>query len=445
MRSPKYLSRFLSRYSSEDRLTLSFDMPAAACVGVFNGLAVTFAGIIGRKIGLDSQMLAVLAISAYVGLFLNLWIGHLSSKGHVEAWVLIPGLVSRFLVAFALIGVSPWFYLGIMSVFNVVTNLSGPAYTSIMRTNYSDRHRGELMGYVRVILQVTTALSAAFAGWLMEVVPGSQHWLFPIASAFGIASSLLFFRVKVRPRTAQKGVAEDLVPRGRDAGRDAALADVAGRADVAGQKDAESAGFFDSLAELARDRPFMIYMAIYFVIGLPDKIVTPLEPIRFVDELGMSYAEAGIVQGTLPFVGALIGYLVYAKASKRTNPFLALIVAALLSSTRFLNTALAGSAMQLAPGAFLNGISNAGWDLIPVFSIMLFARGNKLGFYFGFHGMLIGLRGLVGPILGTWLYSGLGLRISTIYAIAFGIELVGTGFLVPYYLGTRTSRGSAAA
>jgi len=426
MRSAKKPLSFLSRYSAGDRLTLGFDAPAAACVGVFNGLAVTFAGIIGRKIGLDSHMLAILGISAYVGLFLNLWIGHLSAKGHVEAWVLIPGLVSRFLVAFSLIGVSPWFYLSVMSVFNVVANLNGPAYASIMRSNYSDRHRGELMGYIRVLLQVTTALSAAFAGWIMEAIPASQQLLFPVASVFGIASSVLFFRIKVRP--AEK--ARDGLP------ADAPLVQTSEPAAEDGE-EVGNEGFFPSLSALSRDRSFIAYMAIYFVIGFPDKIVIPLEPIRFVDELGMSYAAAGIVQGTFPFIGALLGYLIYARAARRTNPFLALIVTALLSSTRYLNTALAGSAMQLVPGAFLNGMSNAGWDLIPIFSLMLFARGRKLGFYFGFHSTLIGLRGLVGPIVGTWLYSGLGLRISTIYLLGFGIELAGTALLVPYYLATR--------
>ncbi|HUX40311.1 MAG TPA: MFS transporter [Rectinemataceae bacterium] len=421
MRSAKWPLSFLSRYSAADRLTFGFDAPAAASVGVFNGLAVTFAGIIGRKIGLDAHMLAILGISAYIGLILNLWIGHLSARGHVEAWVLVPSILSRFLVAFALIGVSPWFYLSIMSIFNGLANLSGPAYASIMRSNYSDRHRGELMGYIRVLIQVTTALSAAFAGWIMEAVPVSQHFLFPVAAAFGIASSLLFFRIKVR--SPEGG---DPVPVGT------ATQD---RSDE-GSGD-ESHGFLDSFVSLARDRSFLVYMGIYFVIGFPDKIVIPVEPIRFVDELGMSYAAAGFVQGSLPFLGALLGYLIYAKAAGRTNPFLALIITALLSSTRYLNTALAGTAMQLAPGAFLNGMSNAGWDLIPIFSLMLFARGRKLGFYFGFHSTLIGLRGLVGPLVGTWLYVGLGLRISTIYLLAYGLELFGIALLVPYYFATR--------
>ncbi len=432
MSSQKTPLAFLARFPAEDRRTFGFDAPAAACVGVFNGLSITFIGIIGRKIGLDSHMLAILSISAFVGLFFNVWIGHLSAKGHVEAWVLVPSLIARFLVGLALVHVSPWLYLGIMSAYNVVSSFGGPAYASIMRSNYSDRYRGELMGYVRVLIQVTTALSAAFAGWLMEAAPDSQRLLFPVAALFGVASSLLFFQIKVRPVEEAKAREEG------DGGRPGQSAAPEAAASVSAPK-AEGGGFGASLREVAQDRRFLVFMAIYFVIGFPDKVVVPLEPIRFVDELGMSYAEAGLVQGSIPFLGALLGYLIYARTSDRVSPFLALLVTTLLSSTRYLNTALAGNAMQLIPGAFLNGMSNAGWDLIPIFSLMLFGRGRNLGFYFGFHSTLVGLRGFIGPILGTWLYTGLNLRIATIYFIAFGLELGGAALLLPFWASLRRS------
>jgi len=416
-RKPR-LEALLSRYSTSDRRTLSYDLPAGICVGVFNGLSITFVGIIGRRIGLDAAMLTVLSVSAFVGLLLNLWIGHLSARGRLEAWVLWSGLGSRIIAGFALIWVSPWLYLSIMSLFNIVSSFGGPAYASIMRSAYSDRHRGELMGYVRVFIQTSTALSAALAGALMQTFPGSQRLLFPLAAVFGVVSSLLFYRIKVQAAEGEGGPAPG--------------------AAAAGGPDE---GFRASVASLLRDRRFIAYMAVYFVIGFADKIVVPLEPIRFVDELGMTYAEAGLVTGTVPLVGALVGYLVYAKAAARVNPFLALFVTTLLSSTRFINTALAGTSFELIPGAFLSGMSNAGWDLIPIFSLILFAQGRRLSLYFGFHATLVGLRGLIGPVVGAWLYTGLGLSISTIYLIAYASILLGAVLLYLFYLAVRRRGG----
>lgn len=274
------------------------------------------------------------------------------------------------------------------------------------------------MGYVRILIQISTAMSAALAGWLMEVLPGSQRLLFPLSAAFGIASSLIFFRVKP-PRPPIEVAAE-------------------GDAAHVPAPPQKGSGFARAFGEVLGDRAFLVYMIIYFIVGFPDKIVVPLEPIRFVDELHMSYAEAGIIQGTLPFVGALLGYVLYARGAKKVDPFVALIVTTLLASTRYLNTALAAQALQLAPGAFLNGVSNAGWDLVPMFSLMLFARDDRrLGFYFGFHGTMIGLRGLTGPLVGTWLYAGLHLPIATIYLGAFVLELIGAALLLPFWAGLK--------
>ncbi|MGO8694056.1 MAG: MFS transporter [Rectinemataceae bacterium] len=432
MRNTKSLGLFLSRYTPTDRSTFSFDAPAAACVGVFNGLSITFMGIIGRRIGLDSRMLAILSISAFVSLFLNVWIGHLSDKGHKEAWVFWPAVVSRFLVGAALVRISPWFYLAVMSGYNILANLGGPAYASIMRSNYSDRHRGELMGYVRILIQICTAVSAGLAGSLMQDFPGAERFLFPLAALFGMASSFLFWQIRVRPSAPTEG--ED-----RGAAGDA-RADARGGADPRSkEKSAAEEGFLPSFRTMTKDRLFMAYMAIYFVIGFPDKIVIALEPIRFVDELGMNYAAAGLIQGTIPLVGALVGYLAYAKLAGRSDPFVALMITALLSSARFVNTAFALAPLQLIPGAFLNGIANAGWDLVPIFSLMLFARRERLSLYFGFHSTLMGLRGMIGPLVGTWLYAGLGMKISTIYLVGFAIELGGTALLLPFYAKLRSS------
>ncbi|HUW41050.1 MAG TPA: MFS transporter [Rectinemataceae bacterium] len=417
MRNSKSLRDFLSRYPPSDRKTFSVDAPAGICFGVFNGLSITFIGIIGRKIGLDSHMLAILSISAFVGLFLNVWTGHLSDRGHKEAWVFWPSVVSRVAVSAALVRISPWLYLAVMSGYNVLSNLGGPAYTGIMRSNYSDRYRGELMGYVRIGMQISTALSAALAGALMQALPGADRALFPVAAAFGVASSVIFRRIRVPPAPAE----------------DSAEARTGKTGDHAAPE-----GFLPAFKDMTKDRLFMAYMAIYFVIGFPDKIVVALEPIRFVDELRMDYAAAGLIQGTIPLAGALLGYFVYAKLADRISPFVALMATALLSSARYLNTALALAPLQLIPGAFLNGIANAGWDLIPMFSLMLFARRERLSLYFGFHSTLIGLRGMIGPVVGTWLYSGLHVKIPTIYLISFFIELGGTALLLPFYARLRS-------
>jgi MFS family permease len=407
------LTRYLRTFPLGDRVTYWRDLQGAFFFALFNGMTLYFVSFIGRKIGMDVHQLAVMGMSTFLGLFLNVWIGHLSERGDKAKWVFWAGAVSRTLVALALVWVHPWVFLVVMCVSNVVGTFGGPAYTSIMRTNYSNQNRGRIMGIIRIFVQVLSALAAAFAGWLMELYPAGYQVLFPVAGALGVASNLVFYQVKPR------------------------------RMAPSGETPAEAQGFRSSLQAIAADRLFMAYMAIYFVAGFPDKLLVPLEPIRFVDELGMNYAQAGLVQGTVPLLGAMLGYFLFVKLSHRVSPFVLLVATVLLASARFINTALATDAYQLIPGSFLNGVGNAGWDLLPLFTLMLFVGHEKIGLYFGFFSTLVGLRGLIGPLLGSWMYSA-GLPITSVYWIAFYMEVAAAIGLAVFTVHFHRHRKAAA-
>jgi uncharacterized membrane protein YeaQ/YmgE (transglycosylase-associated protein family) len=57
----------------------------------------------------------------------------------------------------------------------------------------------------------------------------------------------------------------------------------------------------------------------------------------------------------------------------------------------------------------------------------------------GLHNTLVGLRGLIGPALGTWLYEVMGMRIASIYWIAFAIEVLGAVLLALFWAVSKRS------
>jgi hypothetical protein len=415
MRSVKSLvGAYLSSYPLSDRATLFYDGRAGFWCGIFNGLALPLVGVVGRKLGMSSVELALLTGSQFAGLLLNLWFGHLAREGDLVAWVFWPGFVSRASLVLVAIVASPSAFLLIMGFYYFISCFTGPAYSSIMRSNYSDANRARAMGHIRIMLQAVSALCAAAAGAYLQAHPEGYRLIFPVAAAAGAASSLRFRKVRPRKRTSP---AELAAPASHAAAR----------------------SFRQSLALLREDKAFLAFMAIYFVIGFPDKMLIPLEPIRLVDELGAGYGAAGLVLGTVPLAGAVLGYFVCSRLANRIDPFLLLVATALLSSTRFLGFALATAPIHLVPGAFLNGMANAGWDLLPLFTILVFADEERLGIYMGLFNTLVGLRGLIGPALGTWLYEGLGTRISGIYWIAFVLELGGSLMLIAFWVRRKRS------
>ncbi len=405
-----FIKSYFGSYALSDRATLFYDGRAGFWAGVFNGLAMPLVGVVGRKLGMSSGMLALLMGSQFVGLFLNLWFGHLARNGDLVAYVFWPSFIARSSLALVALFASPSAFLAIMAFYYIVSSFGGPAYSSLMRSNYSDADRARAMGHIRIMMMAISALCAAFAGAFLQAFPGAYRILFPIAAGAGAASSLLFR--KVRPRR---------------------------RAEAREERSGEEGSFRNSLAILRGDRPFLAYMAIFFIIGFPDKILIPLEPIRIVDELGAGYGAAGFVLGTVPLAAAVLGYFICARLANRTDPFLLLLATVLLSSTRFLGFALASLPAHLVPGSFLNGMANAGWDLLPLFTILLFADRSRVGLYMGLHATLVGLRGLLGPALGSWLYEAARMRIVDIYWLAFGLELGGAALLALFWASLRRS------
>lgn len=196
------LKKYLGSYSLSDRATIVYDGRAAACIGVFNGLAIPLVGVIGRKMGMSPTMLALLMMSQFVGLVLNLWFGHLARSGNLVAYVFWPSVIARFSVALVAFVASPLAFLVLMSFYYIASNFGGPAYSSLMRSNYSDAGRARAMGHIRILIQTVSALCAAFAGLFLQAFPWGFRILFPIAAACGIGSSVLF--TKVRPRKIPK-------------------------------------------------------------------------------------------------------------------------------------------------------------------------------------------------------------------------------------------------
>jgi MFS family permease len=410
MRSPTNLAAsYFGKYSLSDRATLVYDGTSGFWCGIFNGLALPLVGVVGRKLGMGPSMLALLMGSQFIGLLLNLWFGHLARSGNLRAYVFWPSFLARASVALVALVVGPEAFLFVMGFYYIASGLPGPAYSSIMRSNYSDAARGRAMGHIRIMMMTVSAICAAFAGAFLQAFPNGYRIIFPIAACAGVASSLLFLKVKPRVRAEEKAAEPE-------------------------------EGFGKSLALLGKDRAFLAFMAIYFVAGFPDKIMIPLEPIRLVDELGAGYGAAGLVLGAVPLAGAVLGYFICARLSGKADPFILLVATVALASTRFLGFALADAPIHLMPGSFLNGVANAGWDLLPLFTILLFADRSRLGLYMGLHNTLVGLRGLIGPALGTWLYEGMGMRIVDIYWLAFGLEAAGALLLAAFWTVFRHGR-----
>jgi hypothetical protein len=176
---------------------------------------------------------------------------------------------------------------------------------------------------------------------------------------------------------------------------------------------------------LGGNRLLIVFLGLFFLCATPDKLAVPLEPIWMVDVLRISYGQASFLLGTVASLASVVGYFFWARALKRTNSFVLLSLVSLIYAGRFAAMALAHTSSQLLPMAILSGVSNAGWDLVPLFCMIALTDASSFSLAIGLHWTLFGIRGVAGPTIGTWLYSTGVISLNGIFWLIAGLLGVG--------------------
>jgi hypothetical protein len=188
--------------------------------------------------------------------------------------------------------------------------------------------------------------------------------------------------------------------------------------------------------------PFLVFMGLLLLCAMPDKMSIPLEPIWLVDHLKIGYGDASLVLGTVVSLASIAGYFIWARALKRLNSFTVLAIIVFLFAGRYAAMASARSVAGLLPMSILSGITNAGWDLVPIFCMISLAEMSNFSLYVGLHTTLFGIRGLVGPSVGTLLYSTGTLPLPGIFWLIAGLTATGAALMALFARRVERPRGA---
>jgi predicted MFS family arabinose efflux permease len=413
------LRAYFSRLPLTDRVTHWWDLWAGLATGVFNGGCIAFLSIAARRVGVSDAGMALMLTMPYVGALSGILLGHLAERHGPMPFYLWPTLASRAVLLALTLARGPTGFLIVASAFHLLANLGSPPYASVMRSNFSDEHRGRLMGNVRVLVVLVAAGTSWAAGAALERRPDAWRWLFAGAAAVGIVAMLFFARIKPRR----------WIPAGRSA-------------------DSPSAGrpgLRASLGALRRDRAFLVFLAIVFVCALPSKLAAALEPIRFVDELHIGWQDSGFVLGTVVSIAGAAGYLAWPRLLKRFDAFTLLALVTALTAIRLGVIAAATRPLHLVPASVLDGLTGGGWELMCLFCIVRLADSDHFPIAMGLHTTLIGVRGLFGPGLGAWILASGAMSLPAIFWLLAAATMVGAAGLLWYSIRFRRVHPAPAA
>ncbi|MBI5034759.1 MAG: MFS transporter [Chloroflexi bacterium] len=349
------------------RRNLTFDFASAVFYGVYLSAINTFVPVIARRLGASAFLLALITAAPAVGNIIAVFASHYLQRRRKLPFMVAAWTIGRGLFILTPLVVTPVPFVLIVVVHWLIVSLSITGYVEIVRAIYPAAIRGRAMAYVRVGFTATATIITPIIGQLLDV--WSYQVLFPIAAICGVLSGWAFGQV-----TCEESVAD------------------------------KQSDLLEPLRVFWRDVRFRDYSIAFMLCGFGNLLVVPLIPILLVDELQLNYGQVGLL-GMINSIFWMVFYVVWGRSVDRRGGLWTVKVNLFLTTFMSLAFCLAYDMWLAGVAYIIIGITVAGSDLGWMNAIMQFARPEEISHYTALHAFLVGVRGIVAPLLGTVLMT----------------------------------------
>ncbi len=360
----------------QSRRALRWDSLSGALTGIYLGALLPFLGVLARgELHASAYLIALLNIAGSVGNLFNPLVAH-----HIRGRTKLPYVIWPIAIGrafFLLMPLALWApaFVAIGFLANAVTALAAPAYAAVIRDAYPVRHRGHLMGLVRVAVVAAAMAGSLIGGFALSHL--SYRWFFPAITLLGLAAVAAFARIGVPAAPAAPPP-----PR---------------------------ATLWEGFRLLLADRVFSLYAAGFFLYGFGNLILGPVIPILQVDLLHITPQWVGYLAVTAS-ASSILGYLVWGRYLDRLGPFRLMLMVVAVFSIMPITYYFATGVPVLLIAAAAAGFAAAGGELGYLNAAMRFGPRDAAVSYAGTFAFLQAMRGIPGPLRGAALATTLGPR-----------------------------------
>lgn len=384
------------RFPRQNRTFVNISLADAIASGIFAGAVLPFSGVIARRLGASAEMLLILSVAQFTGFLLSFISTRLSARMPWSSMMLTLRILSWVPLLFLGYVSAPVPFVLILAGGHMSGAVAHAFFHAVIRDSVREQFRAGIMTMQRVSTMLLALPLAWLAGRLLDLNTLHYQYLFPVCAIGGILLALPFRKLP-RGRSQQHGLEHP-------------------------------PGMHDEWRVFIHDKPFRAFMLSFFIGTLGEKIGMPLFPIFFTDELNLSYEQVGIAMGMAGPILAVGGYLFWGAASRKIDPLTITCWAMLLKALRPALWATASRweqpqlAIVIGEGIFRWMV--AGIEVGSVLSVLRFSTSTAAPIYVGIHFILMGIRGLIGPLIGWALYRT-GVPLVTILWIISAIVAAG--------------------
>jgi len=390
-------------------------IPLAVLLGVLNA---SFCGFVGRKgLGMSDAMLGLVMASQMTGLLMaGMLVGFFHQVRKIRALSRILYIVSVVLLSIAFLPRSESIrnfgvYVFLLQIFlaQVGIALMTTLRTSIWRANYPAAHRGKIVVLIYFLITLGHSLTVFAFTAMMD------KWHFPFQMVYGISGVLglicgyLFSRIRI--------CREGGFIRSQSVGL-------------------EKIKLLAGLSVLRSDRRFRQYMSWQMLNGFATMVVETGILVLIINDVFQSgWLLGGSALTGVQFMTAAVAGLLWARVYDRSDIFTMRFYGAVgwaLSRMVLVLGVYYHSMVVVLVSRAISGVAMGAGRLNWRLGHMEFAPPEKDSLYMGAHVSLTGLRGMVAPFVGIYLFRINFLGPNGIWLIilsGLGQAISGLGFL----------------
>jgi MFS family permease len=374
--------RFLNRLPPRNRPALYFDMWSNVGLGAYSAAVYPLALVVLERIlHADLSYQALLSIMFLGSNLFSPLVTYLGRTVPMRLLVIVPNLlVAALLLTTTIRNISPLWFTLIIGMSIVIRVVPRVAEMNMFRLLYPVTHRARAIGTTKSI-GTASGLAMTIVGWYwLGNFPAWYSVLFCMMSVLLLMSSWFYARIPVNRRTPF----------------------------IQDEQIHPLRAFKQGLRIFFQDRLFVKYQIAFALAGIANHIAIMLLPRVLGDSIGASTATITFLVAVWPNLVIIVSAQVWSRFMDGMSPMFARGLISCLQAMGFVGYAVGGMTGQLWPivvGTTLLGISNGGGMINWLTGSMYFAPPDKISLYNGIHATLTGVRGLIGPTLGLFLFA----------------------------------------
>ncbi len=342
-------------------------------------------------------------------------VGYIGKRVPMRSLIIYPNLITALLLFATGMIKTATFFAVVVGIAFVIRVFPRVAEMNMFRVLYPPTHRSAAVGWVKAVAAIAALVTTVVGTMWFVWQPSLYYWAYAAVGVTLALSAFSYARIPVH-RTNQF---EDR--------------------NVAAPHRAFTAGVKVFLS----DRRFILYQIGFWFAGFANHMSHAYVAESLKEDVGASDGVVFWLVAVTPAVLMACSAPMWGRFLDRVNPMLGRSVFNSLQCVAYAFHCYGGLSRQIWPfavGSIIHAISNGGGTINWLTGSMYFAKQENVSLYNSIHVGLTGLRGMLAPMIGVWIYGASvvlgplqipGLALGPgLFALSSGLSLCGAVYMI---------------